>query len=285
MGKQGMTRDNALLMSPNIDSITSVIQTLLERSKCPPEDRWGLLEIEQEVSLFTEEFFRIVLDWIGAARIKEIKALTLAVEYSIDNYAKSPRFLEEQPVHERLIARLSTCSNMMSLMLRTRNLARHLGLLVGDRRVLCRSVLSTLDKLGRPVRTSEVWKNLEIDEGEKREEGEKRGEGAIRFSLEKLTMMELVHKSNEEPGAVTYSLTWSGRGVNSFLSEQKQRRPVPPEPHPSPSEPHPSPWQGWKEYPFLSEQDFGRSHRTPSSNVGPAFYEFEYMALYSNRDK
>ena len=198
--------DIAMLMDANVNSIDEAAREMLRSLKEATGEDANLSG--DPVSFFFDEVTRIVLDWMATGEIEQVRELLSHIRDVLNDEAEDIYCLDSLSPNNQLTVRLQSLGEFMTIYLKTSNLSKYMGLLVGKRRDAWRKALKWIYEYDQPVRANDLLEN-----------GLFTSNSTASNAMNQLTDMGLLDKSKEGQAAV-YDLTWAGRGVCKVLPDE-----------------------------------------------------------------
>lgn len=163
----------------------------------------------EPISFFLDEITRVILDWMAAGEVEQIRYLLNNLHKVLNDEAEDINCLDSLSPNKQLTVRLQDMGRFMATFLRTGNLSKYMGLIVGKRRVAWRNALQWIYEHNRPVRANELY-NVKLFNSD----------STASNALNQLTSIGLLEKRTEDSQAAIYDLTWAGRSVCRALSDE-----------------------------------------------------------------
>ncbi len=204
------TQHTVFTMAPTTKSISYVAQGLLLNSKKEILEKMSLpakAEFEERIGFFHEEMTRILLDWMAAGRIDDIRDLLSSLKGVLSEESDNPYFIDDSPLNLQITGRLTVICQVMIVLLRTTNLSKYLGQLAGQRRSAWRDLLIAMYKEDRPLTANDA---LDLVSTIKLR-------STIQNVLKKLVEIGLLGKTKHKKNKVLHHLTLPGREVAMAL--------------------------------------------------------------------
>jgi hypothetical protein len=200
--------ETVLLMEPNIKSIVDAAREILSNLKII--DKESINTFGEPVSFFFEGVTQTVLDWMGTGEIEQVRDLLEQMDKVLREEAEDRYCLDSLSLNNQLTIKLQNLEQFIAIFLRTSNLSKFMGLLIGDRRASWRKALKYIYHYNQSVRPGDLlkWEVFNSD-------------STASNALNKLAAIGLLEKLKSDSNAAIYELTWAGRSVCRMLSRDE----------------------------------------------------------------
>lgn len=196
--------ETVLLMEPNINSIVDTAREILSNLKII--DKESINAFGEPVSFFFEGVTQTVLDWMGTGEIEQVRDLMEQMDKVLREEAEDRYCLDSLSPNNQLTIKLQNLEQFMAIFLRTSNLSKFMGLLIGKRRASWRNALQWIYDRNKPVRPNDLIEAKIFD-----------SDSTASNALNQLAAIGLLEKFGKNSKASIYELTWAGRSIGKIL--------------------------------------------------------------------
>jgi len=193
--------ETVVLMEPNVNSVVETARDMLSSLKTI--DKESINAFGEPVSFFFEGVTQTVLDWMGTGEIEQVRDLLEKMDKVLREESEDIYCLDSLSLNNQLTIGLQNLEQFMAIFLRTDNLSKFMGLLIGKRRASWRNALQWIYDQNKPVRPNDLVEAKIFN-----------SDSTASNALNQLAAIGLLEKQDSR---AVYELTWAGRSVGRVL--------------------------------------------------------------------